>query len=125
MITLLPDITAQDWSLKLGAIGEVVVDLDDIGQCIRIILSTPKGSDPHRPLFGSDLYKYIDYPVTQAIPHIVRESVAAITLWELRVEVVSVVPVIDGSHVTLQVEWKLRGRSEIEKTEVPVYGSAA
>jgi hypothetical protein len=123
MPTFITDIIAQDWSPKLGAIGEVVLGLDDIGQCISIILNTPKGSDPHRPLFGSDLWRYIDYPVNEAIPHLVREAVDALTLWEPRIKLVSVTPVIDGAHVTLQVEWKLNDNESIKITEV-AYGTA-
>ena len=31
-------------------------------QNIRVILTTPKGSDVHRPEFGSELYRFIDQP---------------------------------------------------------------
>ncbi len=33
-------------------------------QNIRVILTTPKGSDVHRPEFGSELYRFIDQPLT-------------------------------------------------------------
>lgn len=121
MPTLIIDISANDWSPKLGAIGEIVEELDDIGQCIGIILNTPKGSDPHRPLFGSDLYKYIDYPVNEAIPHIVREAIDAINLWETRIKIVKVAPVVDGANVRLQIEWKLNENDAVQRTEVTAY----
>ncbi|MDF0606618.1 GPW/gp25 family protein [Neisseriaceae bacterium TC5R-5] len=79
----------------------------DIDQAIRIILATPKGSDPHRPDFGSHLQRYLDYPVNQALPHLVREAVEAISLWEPRCELVKVVPLLEGSQITLRVQWKL------------------
>ena len=53
MIALVPNIRARDWQPALGEIGAVVVDLEDIAQAIRIIVTTPQGSDPHRPLFGA------------------------------------------------------------------------
>ncbi len=76
--------------LASDRLGELVTDIQDVDQCIRIILTTPKGSDPHRPLFGSNLHLYIDYPVNSARPHIVREAVNALREWEPRIEVVKV-----------------------------------
>lgn len=84
------DITVADWQPKLGEIGEVVVDIDDIDQCIRTILVTQKGSVAHEPDFGSDLWRYIDWPIDQARPHVVREILDAIARWEPRIEVLAV-----------------------------------
>lgn len=124
MPTLITDITATDWSPKLGDIGNVVEDLDDINQCIRIILNTPKGSRAHEPLFGSDLWRYIDYPSNEAIPHIVREAIDAITIWEPRVKLVKVATKVDMAQITLQIEWKLNEDDDVRQTEVAVYGVA-
>ena len=77
--------TSVFWQPALQAPGEIVRGLDDIRQAIQIILRTPRGSDPHRPEFGSNLHLYIDWPVDRAIPHVVRESV---------------------EHLTLRVSWK-------------------
>lgn len=84
------DITVADWQPELGAIGQVVTDIADIDQCIRTILITPKGSVAHEPDFGSDLWRYIDWPVDQARPHVVREILDAVSRWEPRVEVLAV-----------------------------------
>ncbi|NTU68920.1 MAG: baseplate protein [Chlorobiaceae bacterium] len=124
MPTLITDINATDWSPKLGEIGAVVEELDDISQCIRIILTTPKGSDPHRPLFGSDIHLYIDYPIPEAIPHVIREAIDAITIWEPRIKLVKVAPVTDGAQLTLQIEWKLNEDNAVQRTNVTVYGAA-
>jgi Bacteriophage baseplate protein W len=129
----LADITSADWSLKLDAIGSVVQGLDDIDQCIAIILTTPPGSDPLRPTFGADLWRYIDNPITSAVPSIVREVSAAIAMWEPRVtlESVSVTPVIDGSsqsgaHLNVSITWqlKLEGAASSQTTVVGVSGGA-
>src|SRR5438105_3351057 len=88
--TTLADISSADWSLKVGSIGAVVQGIDDIDQCIAIILTTPKGSDPLRTTFGADLWHYIDNPISVAIPSIVREVSAAIAMWEPRVTVQSI-----------------------------------
>ncbi len=118
----LSDITSADWSLALdqpgqpgSGIGNVVQGVADVNQCIQIILTTPKGADPLRPTFGADLWQYLDSPINSAIPAIVTEVTAAITLWEPRVKVIAVTaaPVIDGSaqsgaKMTLGVTWQLR-----------------
>ena len=65
-MTNLNEITYIDWQYKLNKIGSVAEGVEDINQCIAIILLTQKGSDPLRPTFGSDIYKYIDYPINSA-----------------------------------------------------------
>ena len=94
------------WQPALGSFG-IVETLADIDQAIRVILRTPMGSDPHRPDFGSNLHLYLDYPVNQAVPHVVRETVEAIQQWEPRCELVKVMPTIKESRITLRVQWKL------------------
>lgn len=108
-------ITSADWSLKLGALGEVVQGIADIEQCILIIFTTPLGSDPLRPTFGADLWKYIDRPIARSLPAIVREVTDAITLWEPRIVLnsVSASVVIDGTSqsgakLLLTVNWRLK-----------------
>ena len=105
-MTRLSDISSMHWQPSLSG-GGVVEGVQDVDQAIRIILRTPKGSDPHRPTFGSNVHLYIDSPVNQVVPHLVRESVDAIKEWEKRCELVKVTPTIDGSQVTLRVQWKL------------------
>ncbi len=94
------------WQPALGSFG-IVETLADIDQAIRVILRTPMGSDPHRPDFGSNLHLYLDYPVNQAVPHVVRETVEAIQQWEPRCNLVKVTPTIEESRITLRVQWKL------------------
>jgi uncharacterized protein len=107
----LPEIESVWWSQKLGQLGTIATDADDINQAIAIILSTPLGSDPHRPEFGSDLFNFIDYPINEASPHLVRESFGAIGRWEPRVEIedVQVFPAVEQIHqVLIQVVWRLK-----------------
>jgi phage baseplate assembly protein W len=93
--------------LAAERLGAVVTDADDIGQCIRTILSTPKGSSPHRPTFGSDVHLYVDYPVNSARPHIVREVVDALRNWEPRIDVVKVrVDLVDLAQLACKVQWQ-------------------
>ena len=120
MTTPIPytSITAAHWQPALGTSGEAVEGLRDIDQAIRIILTTPKGSDAHRPDFGSDLHLYIDWPTNRVAPHLVREAVDAIRRWETRVSVVQVLVSIDGAHITVRVQWRVADGVP-QLTEVP------
>ena len=60
-MTVLNEIKYVDWQFKLNGIGDVAEGVEDINQCIATIINTPKGSDPHRPTFGSNIYKYVGY----------------------------------------------------------------
>lgn len=86
----LNQITYVDWQIKINSIGDVVEGAEDINQSIAIILMTRKGSDPHRPTFGSNIHLYIDYPVNEASANIIRETTDAITEWETRITLNSV-----------------------------------
>jgi phage baseplate assembly protein W len=118
----LADITSADWSMALdtqgvpgSGIGNIVQGLADVNQCIQIILTTSKGSDPLRPTFGADVRRYIDAPINAAIPAIVREVTEAILRWEPRVTLVSInaAPVLGGdaqagAHLNIWVTWRLK-----------------
>lgn len=102
------DVTSIDWSSKLGGFGQVVEGLDDIRQCIFIILQTQKGSVPHRLDFGCDLWRYIDLPVPAAKPQIIREVTQALSRWEPRAALQSVElePSSEkAAHYILTVTW--------------------
>lgn len=99
------DIQSADWSLQLGGDGAVEA-LDDIDQCIRIIVVTPKGTEPLRPLFGCDAWRWLDAPVDVALPNVVREVHAAIAMWEPRARIVSVT-LAPGGH---EAHWRIRIR---------------
>lgn len=118
-MTTLNEITYVDWQIKLNEIGSVSEGIEDINQCIAIILSTQKGSVPHRPTFGSDILKYVDYPINSAKANIIRETVDAITLWETRVNVDSVSVEIDKTQLKIKVQWSLKEDSSVSSaTEV-------
>jgi len=57
-------------------------------QNIQIILTTPKGSDVHRPEFGSELYRFIDQPLTALTAGKIKAYIVdEIERWETRVKV--------------------------------------
>ncbi len=112
-------ITSTVWALKVGSgptddtIGQVRKGVAAVHQCIRIICTTPQGSDPLRPTFAWDMLSVIDLPVTLAIPLIVAGLAAAIAKWEPRVQVISITatpvnPSVDlGAHWDITVVWQL------------------
>lgn len=112
------DIKSADWSLGKSGLGAVVEGIDDINQCIVIILSTLKGSDPLRPLFGCDVWQWVDRPLSVSVPFLKRAIREAIDLWEPRVLVTSIDYVYQDasgdtagsvlSGVRFKVAWKLR-----------------
>jgi phage baseplate assembly protein W len=129
----LDDIRSADWSLKLGAIGEIVEGIADVEQCLGIIVTTPQGTDPLRPTFGSNIWRYIDQPINSALPAMVSELTSAITRWEPRVTLVSVTaqPVNDGgsqsgAHIDVTLNWQLKLGSTptpLQSTTVSIPGA--
>lgn len=110
-MTTLANISSTHWQPRLGADG-VVESVDDIHQCIRIILTTSLGEDPLRPDFGCGISRYLDLPFERARPFLVRESVAAVMRWEPRVELVGVqCEAVDVGRALLRVRWRLGGTS--------------
>ena len=111
-------IESADWSPKVGSPGEIVEGLDDIAQAIRIIVTTPRGSDPHRPTFGCDAWRYLDLPVNVAIPNMIREASDAIQAWEPRATLKKVTATqTDVAWITLTVTWEAL-LSGVQATEV-------
>jgi hypothetical protein len=130
----LGDIVSLDWSLMLDStaggsrgagLGRVVQGLDDVEQCLKVILTTPKGADPLRPTFGTNLWQYVDVPINVARAGIVREVTEAVILWEPRIELVRVSTMLaqndtlqPGAHLSINVVWrpKLSGTNTIPRS---------
>lgn len=119
-MTTLNEIKSVDWQIKLNEAGSVVEGLDDIDQCITIILTSKKGSVPHRPEFGSDIWQYIDHPINEAIPNIIKETIDSIALWEPRVEITSVMAEIIESQVKINIGRKIKNTDISGTLEVTI-----
>lgn len=101
------EIVSKDWSMSLTNPGEIVTDLQDIEQCILIICSTERGSDPLRPEFGSNVFRHLDLPRRNAVPNIIVEIAEGIEIWEKRavlnkITTSSEVP----EHVIFFIDWQ-------------------
>lgn len=119
MATKLNDIKAVNWQLSNLKLGEVSEGIDDLRQCIQTILTTTKGSDPMRPLFGSDIWRFIDTPVTTAVANISAEIIDCVGKWESRVNVEKLVYDITGSRMDFELTAKMVESGET--TEVLFY----
>lgn len=82
--------TYSNYQLSTVGVGVVATGLADIRQCIDIILRTIPGSDPLRPLFGADVWRFVDKPSDVAIPNIKKAIVEALREWEPRISVTAV-----------------------------------
>lgn len=100
--------TTGSSGLLANYLGQVVTDVEDIAQCIAIILHTPLGSDPHRPDFGSDVDQYIDDPMNTARPYIARECRRSLGKWEPRLNLVRVtVNPSDIAQLAVGINWRI------------------
>jgi len=106
------------------SVGAIATDLADVAQCIRIILSTPKGTDPYRPDFSMDILDYLDWPIQKATPFVVREAMRAVLTWEPRVDVLKIGVRYDDAvlgRAYISVEWRLKDpprSTQVQLTEV-------
>jgi len=119
MATTLQDIRATNWQLSRTTIGQVVAGIEDIRQCIGIILTTTKGSVPLNPLFGSDIWQFIDRPINTAVANISAEILDAVGKWEPRIIIKNLTYDITGSRVDYALQFTLLESSEV--TEILFY----
>lgn len=123
MTTLLPDIKSRDWQISTQGVGLVEEGLADIRQCLDIILRTQKGTDPLRPQFGSDIFQYVDKPVTVAIPNIIRAIIEATQIWEQRVTIRRVkYQMVESAKVDFFITYKLADEELIDLLKLQLSG---
>jgi len=119
MAIQISDIQSTAWQLSLRAPGEVTQGLNDVRQCVQLILTTTQGSDPLRPLFGSKLYQYIDDPVVSAAPLICAEILDCIGKWEPRITIKKLIYDIIGYRIEFYMFAELVDSNEA--TELAFY----
>ncbi len=98
--------TTAHWQPALEGDSNVE-GVEDIRQCIRIIIETPVGSVPLEPEFGSKVHHYVDWPIDRARPHVVRETVEAIAKWEKRCIITRVQVLIEQAGMLVRAFFKL------------------
>lgn len=120
----LSDIKATNWSLSLNRQADVVQGIDEISQCIFIIVTTQKGTDPLRPGFGSDVFQYVDRPITEAVPKMIKAAIEGIKIWETRVVITKVNFNLDvDGLVEFTFEWTEVTANITSSTKVLINGT--
>ncbi len=91
--------------MSIAEQGKIVTDIEDINQCIYIIVTTIPGTDPYNYLFGCGLFTWLDKPLNVAVPNMIREIGNAIATWETRATVTKITYKIDQASVTFSIYW--------------------
>lgn len=82
--------TYLSYQLSTIGIGVLATGLADVRQSIDIILRTIPGTDPLRPNFGCDVWRFVDAPAPIALPNMKKAIIEALQQWEKRISVTSV-----------------------------------
>lgn len=119
----LSDITQPNWTLSLFNQGEIVEGVDEISQCILIIVLTVEGSDPLRPTFGTPLLLLIDKPIAEVLPKMIKAIVDGIALWETRVDVKTISYEVGVGSIDFIIDWAEKISEQPGTTKITVNGT--
>lgn len=104
----LPNATTTQWGLSTATPGQIVEGVDEINQCIAVILCTTPGSDPMRPLFGCGLGDLIDRPANVSGAAMAAAIDKALRIWEPRIKVVKITYQVMEENIRFGVSWQLK-----------------
>ena len=93
----------SDYSISLKDRDNYVQGIEDVKQSWHIILTTVPGSIPLNPLFGSNLYTFIDKPVNTSFSDMANTIIKDLELWEKRTKITKVEKVIATSQIFLKI----------------------
>lgn len=100
----------------MAGYGVIVEGIAAIRQRIDLAIRTTKGTDPMRPEFGSFVYKFIDVPVTVAVPNIKAEIIRSLQMWVPEVRVTTIKHAYDSpSNPIFEVTYNLTDSDLIDK----------
>lgn len=101
------DIESTQWSTSIANFGDVVTDIEDVKQCLFILICTRKGTAPFWPDFGCGAFDWIGQPMTEAIPKIIRDIRIAIETYETRAIIQTISHQIKGDGTAIvSVLWR-------------------
>jgi len=100
------NIRTENWQIDLKNSGKIVLDKDDVRQCISLILKTRKGEVPLNPHFGSNLWDWIDKPINTAIPNMKKEIIEAVKLFEPRIKILTIKHELVNDKITFNIKYK-------------------
>jgi uncharacterized protein len=123
------DFLGKGWKfpVRTDAQGRIALSEyeDDIKEAIRIILGTAKGERLMRPDFGCGIHEYVFASMNAVNLNLIENSVReALTLWEPRIEVLSVkvnVQNADNGKLITNIEYKVRATNTQFNLVYPFY----
>jgi uncharacterized protein len=107
----LPNVSTGVWSMSVLQPGTVLTDLDVYKQRCYIVLNTPIGTDPMRPLFGCDYRKHIDKGGAAAGAKIKSEIIDALTIWVPEVKVEKVTYKVGAGTLVFSINLSISGKT--------------
>jgi phage baseplate assembly protein W len=122
-VAQLADLKSNTWVFSVTGVGVVAEGLAAIKQSIEIVLKSTKGTDPLRPLFGSEIYSFIDKPVNVAIPNIKRCMIEAVEMWEPRVKILSIEHKTNIERIEFNINYILVDEGLIDALTLSLEGS--
>lgn len=114
-------LNTTNWSHKLGTIGGIVKDIDDIKQCYAVIFSTQKGSVLLNPNLGWNIRKYFGQPLNIVGKQMKTEVLKELNYQEQRAKVQDVFLFYDEADKgKLKAQIKFQYIDTTETTEVSI-----
>jgi phage baseplate assembly protein W len=89
-VTKINELDTKNWSHKLGTVGGIVTELDDIKQCYETIFVTQKGTVVLNPNLGWEILKFISRPMPELEHEMRTELIRELNWQEPRGEVTDV-----------------------------------
>jgi len=123
-MAVLTDITSTQWTYDIDNPGQIVQGLNSIKQCVFLILTTQKGTDPLRPDFGCSAFDFIDQPVNVAIARMIKAISESLIKYEPRIEEVKVTPRLDIAQATFTISYKIKNTKSTDQLNI-TYGGAS
>lgn len=126
-----PVVSSALWAASVIVAGGVVERADVIRQRLYILIHTPLGSDPLRPLFGTKIDEWADKPLIQAAAKIKNEIADAITIWMPEVKLLGISHKFSdngGGKVFNRIDFQIRvlwNNTELQVAYSSVRGSSA
>jgi phage baseplate assembly protein W len=97
----------------------------DVKEAIRIILGTSKGERVMRPDFGCGIHDYVFATINTSNLMLIENSVRdALTVWEYRIELISVKVLTDsaaGGKLLISIDYKIRTTNNRFNLVYPFY----
>jgi len=101
------EIKNANWCLNLKEpFNSYLTGVEEVNQCINLLLFTPVGTIPGNPEKGSRIDEILDLPILEAIPLIVKEIHRIIPLWIPKIKLVKVKTKINETGIIVFIEWR-------------------